>query len=267
MNDDFAEVLAGRRAWAVAEGDSLDVLATMPEGCVDAVVTDPPYGLGESDFSWEEKGYHRVSEGWDSCVPVTWLADAFRVLKPGGSVLCFAAWKTVEEVLLATDRAGFVRRDILVWDKMNTMPNVTARGYQFTHEFIVWATKGPRYHWQANRQVRGILRYTWSQGDRIHPTQKTVPLMADLVARHCHEDGVVLDPFCGSGTTGVACRLTGRRFLGVELNHEYAAISRRRIAEACPLFDAAAATGEVSPLDFGRDPKPDPKPPEPSLFD
>ena len=216
----------------VIEGDCLDVLRRLPDGCVDAVVTDPPYGLGESSLAWADRGYRRINEAWDGDVPTDWFAVAFRVLATGGTLLCFGSWQTFEAVLASSAAAGFTRRGVVVWDKVNTMPNLSKRGYQYTHELVLWATKGGGYHWHAAEQVRDIVRQTWTQPDRWHPSQKPIPLMAELIRRHAPPGGLVFDPFGGSGTTAVACLATGRRCLTVERDADYCERLRRRVADA-----------------------------------
>lgn len=221
----------------VIHGDCLEVMRGMADGSVDAVVTDPPYGLGKSTLGWAEKGYRRISEEWDSELPTAWLAEAYRLLRDGGTLLAFGVWKTFEQLLIAEREAGFTRRDIIVWDKVNTMPNITARGYQYSHEFILWSTKGGGYDWNAPTQTRDILRFTWSQGSRQHPSQKTFPLMADLIGRHTSPGALVVDPFMGSGSTGIACVKAGRRFIGIERDPRYFRIAQRKLREVeTPLF-------------------------------
>lgn len=208
--------------------DCLNVMKTIPDDCIELVIADPPYGFGKSNLQWEEKGYSRISEDWDKEAPVEWINEAYRILKEGGTLLCFSGYKSISKFI--NNMNQFELRNIIVWDKINTMPNITKRGYQFSHEFIIWLTKKDKYTFNINEQIRDILRFTWSEGNnkRVHPAQKPESLLVDLIQRHSNTSDIVFDPFLGSGTTLLACRKTNRTGLGCELSPEYQSIIANR---------------------------------------
>jgi len=204
----------------VIEGDALGVLPSLPAGCVSAVVTDPPYGIGlrnHGNFSrdWtitgDESGAAaeaivRIadSHGWPLCV----FGSAYRPY-PG-------RW-----------------RNILVWDKG---PGVGSGG----DPARCWKRTFDLIFVRGNRPLLGnrdgaVLKYWQSGGARSHrhhPAEKPVDLMRYLIRQLVPPEGLVLAPFAGSGTTGVAAALEGRRCLLIEKEPAYAAIARKRVAEA-----------------------------------
>ena len=209
-------------------GDCLEILPQLTEK-VDLVLTDPPYGLGESSLEWKEKGYKRISEAWDERPQTEFLS----LMKTVPSILCFCNFNSIESFLNKGVELFFKRNGILVWDKINTMPNITARGYQFSHEFIIWWTTSKNWCWKAPKQKRDILRFTWSEGncERVHPSQKPYALIADLLGCHSLPLNLILDPFLGSGTTAIACERLRRRWIGIEFNEEYCDIAIKRIKQ------------------------------------
>ena len=217
---DIAAVLEGRSQWAVVTGDCLDVLPTLPAGCVDAVVTDPPYGIGyDGSHSKYHNGIDRGVCEWDAKPfdPSPIIALGLPTIMWGGN--CFSSRLPDSTAWIVWVKISRQDADIRQSDCEMAWTNCLGRSRVFTHLWI------------------GAYRESESGVRNVHPTQKPVALM-----RWCLSflpDGcTVLDPFCGSGTTGVACIQTGRRFIGIELEEKYAAISRRRIADAAPLFVA-----------------------------
>lgn len=208
----------------VATADCRDWLRLQPAGSADAVITDPPYGIGyQSDL------YGRIAN--DARPYVWWLDDAARALRPGGALACFTRWDVAEAWRSAITWAGLTIRSQVVWDRELPGPGDTRRTFAPSHDLIWLATKGD---WRLpGRRPRDVLRcrkIRWTRG--LHPTPKPVPLMTDLVTALTAPGDLVLDPFAGSGSTGVACATTGRRFAGCEIEPRYADLANRRIAEA-----------------------------------
>lgn len=205
----IAEVLEGRADWIVVTGDCLAVLPTIPAGSVGAVVTDPPYGININKS-------HRLStsrgfggETWDEHP----MAEEAKTWMLGAGVPCIV-WGGNYFGLPPT-------RCILVWDKQND-------GRDFADFEVAWSNidSVARIHRQRPMNM---------DGGKVHPTQKPVSLM-QWCLRFVPVDALILDPFCGSGTTGVASIKTGRRFIGIEIDPTYADIARRRIREAEPVL-------------------------------
>lgn len=221
MSDDVQDwraVLDGRREWAVVLGDCLDVLRELPAGSVDAVVTDPPYGIAySSDMGGKFK---RVRVMGDLDVAVR---DRVLDVLDGVPALVFGSWKAARPV---------GTRHVLTWEKGDHVgmgdlstpwrPN-TEEVYVIGRGFVGHRGSSVlRFNAPSPNFTPAALRY--------HPTEKPVPLMRALIDK-C-PFGLILDPFAGSGTTGVACLQTGRRFIGVEIDPTYHAIAVDRMTKA-----------------------------------
>ncbi len=158
-----------------------------------------------------------------------WLTEAFRVLKTGAPVVLFTDWRQLPTTTDALQAGGFIWRGVCPWTKTNPRPR--KGGFPATAEFAVWGSKGPL----PARDDVGCLRGDWHEravhhSERLHLTEKPLPVMREVV-RICPPAGIVLDPFTGSGSTGEAALLEGRRFVGCELSHEYHAIALERLAK------------------------------------
>ena len=247
----------------IHHGDALAWLASLPTGSADAVVTDPPYSSGgmmrsdraggtrekytglkrESTFA-EFSGDNRDQRGWAYWMAL-WLGEALRVTKPGGVLLMFCDWRQLPTATDVLQAGGWVWRGLLPWIKPASRPQLG----RFTQnaEFVAWASHGPMP--TAGDCLPGyyVAQPPRASEGRTHITQKPVDVMRSLV-RIAPPGGLVIDPFTGSGTTGVACIHEGRRFAGCEMSMEIHAGAVRRLAvaagEAVPLGDQAA-------FDFG----------------
>lgn len=212
-------------------GDCLDVLPTLAAGSVDAVITDPPYGI-DYQSSWridKDKRKPKIANDLTPCVE--WLDDAFRVTKPGGALLCFCRWDVEHQFRCAIEAAGFNLRSQVIWDKVAHGMGDLNGSFAPQHENILFATKGHFKFWKNRPQ--SIIRWMRIAPDKLlHPNEKPIVLMRRLIVPVVPPGGVVLDPFMGSGPTGYAAVYEGRRFLGIELDSEYADIARRRIEHA-----------------------------------
>lgn len=238
------------QAWQLIEGESLAALSAMKSDSVDAVITDPPYSSG--GFTRDDKAQDPATKyqhgtvrqdkyptfGGDSrdqrsymawCA--LWVGECVRVLKPGGYFMAFTDWRQLPVTTDAVQAGGVFWRGIVAWNK-GRGARAPHKGY-FRHqcEYVVWGTKGPATQLEHDGPFDGCITSTVRQADKFHLTGKPTELMRELV-RPVVPGGLVLDPFAGSGTTGVAALLSGRRFVGIEREAAYADISRRRLAEA-----------------------------------
>lgn len=247
----------------VIQGEALDVLAGLEPGSVDSVITDPPYSSGgmfradRVNASTDEKYTLRQHQGkrpdfcgdnmdqrsWASWCR-EWLGLALRAAGPGGNLCVFTDWRQLPTLTDCVQHAGWVWRGVLTWDKTEAAkgPHTGYFGYQA--EFIVWATKGavrrrPSLAQGGEGRLAGVFRKAVSKSDKHRQTAKPTPVMRWLV--RCAPPGaLVLDPFAGSGTTGVACVLEGRDALLVEKVAGYAELARRRVALALAEVGGAA---------------------------
>ncbi len=216
----------------VIEGDCLEVLKSLPTGCVDAVVTDPPYGVGltAKQHKWfEAKGTGYAAAFKDDreyvrslvlpCIEECRRISGCVIVTPGAMCL----WEYPEP-----DGWG------VIFNKSGT--GIGPWGFQCAHPVIYYGKCPYTAAGLGNRPS------SWEQpandyADKCgHPCPKPIGMATWLVERGSLRDQTILDPFCGSGTTGVACVQTGRRFIGIEIEPKYVKIARRRIADAAPLF-------------------------------
>lgn len=212
-------------------GDCLDLMRGMADNSVDAVITDPPYGIDYQSARRTDKEARRAKIAGDMQPFVWFLHDAYRALKDGGALLCFCRWDTQEAFRLAIGWAGFKIRQHVIWDRQwHGMGDVQTL-FAPQHDIIWQASKG-RCELRGNRPKSVIRSQRIAANSLLHPNEKPVDLMEQLITPVTDGDGIVLDPFMGSGTTGVACVNTGRNFIGIERDAQYFAISEKRITEA-----------------------------------
>jgi DNA modification methylase len=206
-------------------GDCLEVMRTLPDGCVDAVVTDPPYGIGYAGSQsvggtpGRKKAYWRTwATSWDEqrIAPETMLAVAQCAPKA-------VVWGGNFYADVLPPSKGW-----MIWDK-------TQRDLSFGDAELAWTNV------LGSMRIFSLNRCHVALDGKEHPTQKPVKLMEWCIEKISKPGDTILDPFMGSGTTGVACVKTGRNFIGIEIDKGYFDIAERRIAEAqmqLPLLEA-----------------------------
>lgn len=224
-------------------GDCLEILPTL--GKVDAVVTDPPYCSGGFSVSGKKQaaGMGLRSEtvrdiGWFvndrmTSEGIAWLMRqvslwSFRILRDGGSMLAFTDWRQLSNLSPAIESAGYRFQNLVVWVKPSAGLGC---GFRAQHELAMHFTKGTGNYYSAscgNVISCGRINTT----EREHQTEKPVELIRKLAEVVSDEGQTILDPFMGSGTTGVACANLGRKFIGIEIEQKYFDIACRRIADA-----------------------------------
>ena len=246
-------------------GDALAVLADLPTGSVDALITDPPYSSGgmvrgdragksaqdkykaprggRADSLEDFTGDNRDQRGYAFWVNL-WLGEALRVVKPGGVALLFTDWRQLPTTTDVMQAAGWVWRGIVPWSKPGLRP-MSGR-FRAECEFVVWGSAGGMT-WDYTAPALPGFFQSRPPSDRDHITQKPVDVMRELT-QIVPEEGTVLDPFMGSGTTGVAAMLERRKFIGVEMVEHYQQVAERRIREA---QGQALPRGDQGALDFG----------------
>ena len=223
-------------------GDALAVLRELPDASVDAIVTDPPYFLPASHYSTRTGSFRSLA---DLSMLEHFFRDAFaefaRVTKPTGVVYAFCDGQSYP-AFYAVSFEHFPKVRPLIWDKMTS---INGYAWRHQHELILFAEgrEAPKVPTGdgdvlAERAVR--------IGDREHLAQKPVTLIRRLI-RKTKPDGVVLDPFMGSGTTGIAALIEGRRFVGVEMSEHYAQTAANRLAAAA-MKPSSRDTQDVLPL-------------------
>ncbi|WP_229686541.1 DNA-methyltransferase [Longimycelium tulufanense] len=244
-------------------GEALSVLSTLDAASVDAVITDPPYSSGGMVRGDRTAGVHAKYVRRDSRSgnrlaafggdnrdqrsfaywSALWLSEALRVTTPGGVLAVFTDWRQLPTTTDAIQAGGWVWRGIVPWHK----PNGRRCQGRFANncEYIVWGTCGPRPLNIVPHAPDGFFQINTPR-QREHITQKPLELMRHLVTI-TPAGGLILDPFAGTGTTGVAAVLEGRSFLGVEASDHFHTIATRRLAEATELIDQRGEQPTLTP--------------------
>lgn len=223
-------------------GDCLELIKQIPSNSVDLILIDPPYEISRpTNFqSGEETGRDtdrfRISMDfgeWDknfTGLEVV-IKEGYRILRQGGTMICFYDLWKIETLKNLYDRNKFKQVRFIEWMKTNPVPINSKINYLTNaREVAVSAIKGSKPTFNSSYD-NGLYSYPICAGKErtIHPTQKPLSLITDLVLKHSNEGDVVLDCFMGSGTTGVACKNTNREFIGMELDEKYYKVACERL--------------------------------------
>lgn len=222
------------------QGDCLDIINNIE--VVDCIITDIPYNISKkNNFKTmkDRTGRNGIDFGeWDKGFEEENLIQFISLIKSGGSFILFHSFEQFGKLKEIFENNGLMLKDKLIWEKTNPMPRNRDRRYISNIEILSWYVK-PKNKWTFNRQngkyESSVLKYPSESGGgfrRYHPTQKNLKMIEYLIKIHTNENDVVLDPFMGSGTTGVACMNLNRRFMGIELDESYFNIAKNRIEEA-----------------------------------
>jgi len=217
------------------QGDCLEVMDKMIEKGVkvDAIITDPPYNISK-DNNFKTMGRSGIDFGeWDKGFDLfSYIDRAYKLLGKNGSFIVFNDWKNLGDIVKYAESLGFTTKDMIRLEKTNPMPRNRDRRYITDFECAIWFTM-PKAKWVFNRQDDKYERpkFVGNIEKGYHPTQKNVKLMEWLALIHTHENNVILDPFMGSGSTGVACKSLNRKFIGIELDEKYFNVAKKRIEE------------------------------------
>lgn len=239
----------GKR-WTLYAGDALAVLPMLDTGMAGLLATDPPYSSGgafrgdrmaDTNTKYLSGGSNQAAYLPQFCGDnrdqrayliwcSLWLGECLRLVQPGRAAILFTDWRQLPTTTDALQLGGFVWRGIAPWIKPHPRPQIGR--ISAAAEFAVWGTAGPSADDEAIGCIAGYHIARSPHGnDREHVTQKPESTMRWLVGL-CPSEGVVLDPFCGSGTTGVSALLAGRGFVGVEREPAYLDIAAKRLSDA-----------------------------------
>ena len=213
-----------RRLITLVEGDALEFLDSLPAESVDLIVTDPPYRFARGTKYFRNWFPDLPDSVWPDV-----LVKLFRVLRPDRHAYILCDLRTAPLFASASQRAGFRLDRELVWNKMT--PGLGGGVYRPQREAILLLQKGRRAG--NHHRLGDILSYPRVRGKRAYPTEKPVALLGDLIGQSTQPGETVLDPFCGSGSTGHAARALGRRALLADINTDVPA--RRLRLTAVPL--------------------------------
>lgn len=210
------------------QGDCLEIMNEIPEKSVDLILTDCPYGFGYQSNMKKNKDlpmFYDRNTSWLN----EWLYKANKILKDDGHLYMFAPVQKIDEFKQKIENF-FIIKNILVWDKNGFGMGDLYGQYAPSYEFIIFAVKEQGKKLNGKRE-RDLLSFNKCKPE-LHPTQKPVELLKYLIEKSSNENDTVLDPFMGSGSTGVAANELNRKFIGIELDEKYFNIAKERIENA-----------------------------------
>lgn len=244
--------LSCNKKYCLYQGDIMELLESLPPDSVDLIFADPPYNLSNNGTTCHAGKRVSVNKGaWDASHGIEedflfhdrWIAASRRVLKPAGTLWISGTYHSIYSCGYALQKQNWHILNDIAWYKPNAAPNLACRMFTASHETLIWARKDKksRHYFdyaamkasrtesdifkKEDRQMRSIWAIpTPGKSEKVfgrHPTQKPVALLTRIIQASCPKAGIVLDPFCGSGTTGVAALALGRRFIGIDNNIEY----------------------------------------------
>ena len=241
-------------------GDSLNLLKELPENSIDMIFADPPYNLSNGGFTVHAGRMVSVNKGdWDKSngfakdyeFHYKWMEACKRVLKPHGTLWVSGTYHSIYQCGHALQSLGYHILNDISWFKPNASPNLSCRYFTASHETLIWARKDKKakhiFHyslmkngnWPEDQLKKpGLqMRSVWAMGTPKpeekkfgkHPTQKPIDLLKRIVLASTNEGDVVLDPFTGSSTTGLASILNNRKFTGIDNGKDYLDLSIKRL--------------------------------------
>lgn len=209
--------------------DALELLRQLDDASVDLIITDPPYGCGKVS-AWQSTDRRFDEVVGNDEVNSDWLPNAYRVLQRFGAMYVFAKWQNANDWKVEITKAGFHLRNQIVWDKMQTGAGDPDTCYAPEYELILFAVKG-RHLLRGNRPSDIIHYPKVPPLSLVHPYEKPIGLLERMILTSSDDGDLVIDPFAGSGTTGVAAIKHGRRFIGGDISPEYVAVANKRRAQ------------------------------------
>jgi site-specific DNA-methyltransferase (adenine-specific) len=250
------------------QGDSLEVLTELPEASFDVIFADPPYFLSNGGTTCQAGKRVSVNKGkWDASMGAQdnhefnkrWLAACQRLLTKNGTIWVSGTAHVIFSVGYALQELGFKLLNDVVWEKPNPPPNLSCRYFTHSTELVLWAAKNTKSkHFfdypemksrNGDKQMKNVWRFPApGRSEKTHgkhPTQKPLVLLDRLLVASCPEGGRVLDPFNGSGTTGVAAARLGLSYTGIEREQQYLELSKSRLLAEVPEWDLEEAVAAV----------------------
>jgi site-specific DNA-methyltransferase (adenine-specific) len=243
--------------------DCLEILSQIPENSIDMIFADPPYMLSNDGFTCQNgkmvpvnKGKWDKSKGFetDAIFHAEWIAACRRVLKPEGTIWISGTYHSIYQCGYLLQKQNFHILNDIAWFKPNAAPNLSCRFFTASHETLLWARKDKKAKHTFNydemkggyfpedklKKENAQMRSVWSiptpkNEEKMfgkHPTQKPLSLLTRIVKASTSPGDIILDPFTGGGTTGIASTIVGKRFyLGIEIEKNYCELTKKRLGK------------------------------------
>jgi len=251
-------------------GDCIEIMKKeIKKGSIPLIYADPPYNLSGKPLALinNKTGgpFYKMNEEWDKWeydeylkFTQNWIGECWKVLSPNGSLYVSCTYHNIAEVIFIAKKIGLKLNNIITWYKKNAMPSITKRTFTHATEYVCWFVKGKGWKFNyekikklnpektkegKDKQLRDFLNFIELpvvQGSEriktdnkraLHPTQKPEKLLEIIIEASSEEGDTILDPFFGTGTTGVVAKKLKRKWIGIEINPVYVAAARKRIGE------------------------------------
>ena len=240
--------------------DSLSLMKKMPDEKFDMIFADPPYFLSNGTFTCKNGEMVSVKKGnWDLGSTkkdnfrfhVSWIKECRRILKPNGTIWISGTYHSIYQCGMALEMNDFHILNDISWFKPNASPNLSCRFFTASHETLIWAkkTRAVKHTFNYNEMKNGDwssdfikkpnlqMRSVWAINPPLkwekefgkHPTQKPFELLKRIILASTNKDDLILDPFTGSSTTGVAAKMLERKFVGIDKEKEFLDLSIKRL--------------------------------------
>lgn len=254
----------------IANLDCIEGMKALPDNCVDLIIADPPYNLSKSgDWKWDNSvslagmggNWNITKENWDNMslddylnFSIAWLSEAKRILKPTGSMWIFGTYHNIGIINIVCQMLNIEIINEVIWYKKNAFPNLSGRRLTASHETMLWTHSGGRkrdyyfdYEYSKNGEFPGDelkspgkqMRTVWDLSNNKnreelkygkHPTQKPIKILTRMIKLSSKPADIMLTPFAGAGSECVAAKMTGRHYIGFEVEKEYCDISEERLS-------------------------------------
>lgn len=245
-------------------------MRTFPDSSIDLIIADPPYNLSKGgEWKWDNSvelhgmggNWNKVMQEWDNFTFETymiftkaWLTEAKRILKPTASMWIFGTYHNIGMINVICQMLDIEIINEVIWYKRNAFPNLAGRRLTASHETILWCNKGGKkreyffdYEYSKNgdfsydglKKPGKQMRTVWDISNNKekselaygkHPTQKPLKILKRMIKLTSKKGDTILTPFSGSGSECVAAKITGRNYIGIELDKTYCEIAKIRLA-------------------------------------
>lgn len=254
----------------IINGECVTEMKKLPDSCIDLIIADPPYNLSQGgkwkwDNSVELKGlggnWNKVMQDWDNysfesymIFTQEWLKEAQRIMKTTGSMWIFGTYHNIGIINVFCQALGIEIINEVIWYKRNAFPNLAGRRLTASHETILWCNKGGKkreYYFNYEYSKVGDFSYdelkapgkqmrtVWDISNNKekfelaygkYPTQKPIRILKRMIKLASKEGDIMLTPFAGSGSECVSAKMTGRKYIGIEIDKSYCDIAETRLS-------------------------------------
>ncbi|KPU43244.1 modification methylase DpnIIB [Oxobacter pfennigii] len=250
------------------QGDCIERLRSIDEKSINMIFADPPYKLSNDGITCKSGKMASVNKGeWDRSEGLKddhdfnkkWLLECGRVLTDNGTIWISGTYHIIHSIAFALMEMNYYIINEVTWNKPNAAPNMGCRCFTASQETLLWAKKSKKarhvFNYSLMKELNGgkQMRSVWDipttpMREKTyggHPTQKPKELLKRCILSSTNHEDIILDPFCGSGTTGVVAVENRRKFIGIDTNTEYLELTKKRLLDA---------EGEITWMNYGQNP-------------